>query len=198
MVENDADRYYAAVYVIGKDQTGLLKEISSFIHGWGGDIENSLGCVFGNDAYVSLRVFGKQEDISRIVKGEHELRDRLAKVGEKPQEYEVMIKPTEKALASPARALWRTALICDDKPGLLAGLTELLERRGLSIVMLLAVRQGRTPEREARFRATIHATVVNPARFDPVKCDADLRDFVHRRNGDLLCNLVQTTGWYIL
>ncbi len=119
---------HAALWLIGPDMPGLLRLGSEWVAARGGNIDKDIADKFGEKAVVFMSVTAKPADIARMDAD----KDGLKKESGCGVVFQPMKEPTVPDGFQPS--LYGFDVITDDRPGLIAEITGLLDSFGMITV----------------------------------------------------------------
>ncbi len=113
------------ISALGKDQSGIVNELSKAILKQGGNISESRMTVLGGEFAMMLLVSGTQECINNII-------SKLDTTGEKLN-LTLIAKETQAQKSSQKRLPYRVSVVSMDHPGIVHNISDFLSNRNLNI-----------------------------------------------------------------
>jgi len=184
---DDKPCQHAALWLIGPDMPGLLRQGAQYVFERGGNIDKDIADKFGEKAVVFMSITADPEDIGRMDKDKEKLK---AQTG-----CGVVFQPMHSPTVPDGFQddLHGFDVVTDDHPGLIAALTELLAEYKLLIV-------GHTGERylergpQAHPKAGQKYIVMLPHTFDHLAFTRALDALVNKYTGSINTPLRNVPG----
>lgn len=176
MMPESPDLQHAALWLIGPDMRGLLNIGSKYVFERGGNIDKDIADKFGEKAVVFMSITAKPADIRRMDKDKEQLRE-ITGCGVVFQPMRLPTVPT-----GFQEDLHGFDLVTDDKAGLLAELTALVNSHGMLLVGHTGERRV-TPGPRPLVQSGQKCVVMVPHGFDAAAFARDLETLVKRYNG---------------
>ncbi len=176
MMPESAELQHAALWLIGPDMRGLLNIGSKFVFERGGNIDKDIADKFGEKAVVFMSITAKPADIKRMEQD----KEQLKTVTGCGVVFQPMRAPTVPGGFHPD--LHGFDVVTDDKPGLLAETTSLVNSHGMLLV-------GHTGERRILpgprpvVQSGQKCIVMLPLEFDALAFARELGQLAKKYNG---------------
>jgi len=169
-----------AITAIGRDRTGLIRDLSQVIAGSGGSIRESRMMALGAEFAILMLVAGNWHSVNK-------LRDRLAQLG-RGSELDITIRDTE-APAAEAAAPYHIDVVAVDQEGIVLRLASFFANREIEIAELSTRRYNAPYTGAAMF--SVQMTVSLPASTHVATLREDFLDFCDEHNLDAIMEPAQ-------
>jgi len=178
---------HAALWLIGPDMPGLLRMGATYVLDRGGNIDKDIADKFGEKAVVFLSITAEPDGIRRMDRDKDQLR-RDSGCGVVFQPMNSPTVPDEFQ-----QELHGFDIVTDDRPGMIADLTELLEKFSILIVGHAGERYI-APLPEPHARGGQKCVVLLPKEFDLPGFTRELDALVWKYNGMIKTPLRKVPG----
>jgi|GEM_PF-1754359 len=176
--ETNASVQHAALWLVGPDMPGLLKLGAAFVADRGGNIDKDIADKFGENAVVFMSVTAQPSDIARMNEDKMILRKKSGCA----VKFQPMAQPT--VPGGFREDLHGFDVVTDDATGLVAAVTDLLDKHGMMIV-------GHTGERRVvpgpvpKVEFGQKFIVMLPHEFDRIAFTHEVNAVVKKHNGTI-------------
>lgn len=176
MMPESPDLQHAALWLIGPDMRGLLNIGSQYVFERGGNIDKDIADKFGEKAVVFMSITAKPADIRRMDQD----KDQLKQITGCGVVFQPMRDPT--VPTGYREDLHGFDVVTDDRAGLLAEMSSLVNSHGMLLV-------GHTGERRLvpgprpLVQSGQKYVVMLPVEFDAMAFTRDLDALVKKYNG---------------
>jgi glycine cleavage system transcriptional repressor len=121
-------RRYAVMTAVGPDRPGIVKEISSVIHGAGANLEDSRMAILAGEFALVVLLSGPAEAVDQV-------RDRVPDV-ERKLDFSITIKETAPRAVEAAKAAYTLEVTGVDQPGIVNSVSEILVGHEINVLSL--------------------------------------------------------------
>lgn len=187
MADTSESYQHAALWLIGPDMPGLLRLGAKYVLDRGGNIDKDIADKFGEKAVVFLSVTAEPDGIRRMDQDKEQLKNESG-CG---VVFQPMNSPTIPGGYQPE--LHGFDIVTDDRPGIIADLTELLSKFGILIVGHAGERYI-DPGPPPNARGGQKCVVMLPLEFDPPGFTDELDALVWKYNGTIKTPLRTVPG----
>ncbi len=187
MAEGQAEHQHAALWLIGPDMPGLLRMGAKYVFDRGGNIDKDIADKFGEKAVVFLSITAKPDGIRRMDLD----KEQLKKESGCGVVFQPMNSPTIPGGYQPD--LHGFDIVTNDKPGIIADLTELLAKFGTLIVGHAGERYIE-PGPQPRARGGQKCILMLPHDFDHFEFVRELDALVKKYKGTMKTPLQKVPG----
>ena len=187
MAPETSELKHAALWLIGPDVPGLLKLGAKYVSDRGGNIDKDIADKFGEKAVVFMSVTARPDDIARMDRDKESLKAASG--------CGVVFQPMTQPIVPDGfqEELHGFDIVTDDRPGLIAELTALVEACGMLLV-------GHTGERRVipglnpLVQAGQKYVVMIPEDFVEADFTRSLDQLAKRHNGVVITPLRPVPG----
>lgn len=169
-----------AITAIGRDRTGLIRDLSQAISGSGGSIRESRMMALGSEFAILMLIAGNWHSVNKV-------RDRLAQL-ERGGELAIIIRDAEEPAAE-ASAPYHIDVVAIDQEGIVLRLASFFANRELEIAELGTRRYNAPYTGAAMF--SVQMTVSLPASTHIATLREDFLDFCDEHNLDAIMEPAQ-------